>query len=186
LVPRPAVITRTSDSTGPALVCTCQPPPDRVIARICASSRISTPRAGTTDRSRAGHRGHVGEPGVDVQPAAVGRELREALGQQLAPAGPRGAAAAAPARRSCAPRTRVHVGGHARLDQVQAAAVDEQPLAGPLLQVQPEPPGLEGQPRVLRIEVVVAHRPGQPNEAVAGSPTRDLSSTVTELASGAA
>ena len=27
--------------------------PDRVIARICASSRISTPRAGTTDRSRA-------------------------------------------------------------------------------------------------------------------------------------
>jgi hypothetical protein len=37
----------------PALACTGQPPPDRVIARICASSRISTPRAGTTDRSRA-------------------------------------------------------------------------------------------------------------------------------------
>jgi hypothetical protein len=39
--------------------------------------------AGRHHRSQQGrHRGHIGKPGVDVQPASVGRELREALGQR--------------------------------------------------------------------------------------------------------
>ena len=92
LVPSPAVITRTSDSTGPALVCTRQPPPDRVIARICASSRISTPRAGTTDRSRAV------TAATSANPASTSSQPPSAAncGKRSASAGPGRAA-----RRSC-------------------------------------------------------------------------------------
>ena len=126
----------------------------RLLADLDPAGRHHRPQQGR-------HRGHVGEPGVDVQPAAVGRELRESLGQRGTRQGLTAQLQLLQHGEAAHGVTRGHVGGHARLDQVQAAAVDEQPLAGALLQVQPELPGLEGQPRVLRIEVVVAHRPGQ-------------------------
>jgi len=51
LVPRPAVTTSTSDSTGPLSVATTQLPPTRVIARGGVFSATRTPRARRPSRS---------------------------------------------------------------------------------------------------------------------------------------
>ena len=52
------------------------------------------------------------------------------------------------------------VGRDGALGDVQAAAADEHLAAGPLLEVDPEPEGLVREPRVGRVQVVVAERAG--------------------------
>src|ERR1700737_1073577 len=50
-------------------------------------------------------------------------------------------------------------GRHARFGEVQAAAFDQEGLAGLTLEIEPELAGLKGQPGVFRVEIVVADRP---------------------------
>ena len=108
-----------------------------------------------------GHRGQVGEPGVHVQPPAVGVELGEPL-RQLGPGEDLAAQLQLLQDRVALHRVGlVQVRRDAVLDQVEAAAVDQQPLAGRPLELPPQLPRLEGQPGVGRVPVVVAHRPGQ-------------------------
>ena len=76
-MPSPAVITRTSDSTVSGPAWTCQPgrrPGDRAYRHAVHDAdpgRIQ--RAG----QQRGDRSDIGEPGVHVQSAEVGGELRE-------------------------------------------------------------------------------------------------------------
>jgi hypothetical protein len=53
------------------------------------------------------------------------------------------------------------VGRDRALDQVQAAAVHQQPPAGLPLELAPQPPGLERELGVARVPVVIADRTGQ-------------------------
>ena len=155
------MITRTSDSTSPASVADAQTPPARAMPRIAACSATRTPAGGQRRLQEPGGRGHVDESGLDVQPSRVGGELREPPPQRR---GGEGLAAQLQLLQHGVAAEGVgagQVGGDAALGQVQASAVDEQRLAGLRLQVQPELPGLVGEPGVLGVQVVVPRRPGE-------------------------
>src|ERR1700674_2277612 len=50
-------------------------------------------------------------------------------------------------------------GRDAALGEVETAAFDQERLTRLLLKIQPQLPGFEGQPRVNRVQIVVANRP---------------------------
>ena len=160
LVPSPAVMTRTSDVNRPGGRGRAPGPADRVMACGQVFSATVTPRARRPSRSTLVTAARSANPAsTSSHPPSASNcgnrcasWARENLAAQL---------------QLLQHRVALHrvglvqVGRDAVLDQVEAAAVDQQPLAGLPLQLPPQLPRLDGQPGVGRVPVVVAHRPGQ-------------------------
>src|ERR1019366_5885331 len=133
LVPRPAVITTASDSTGPPSVATLQPRPARLRPRTTLCSATCTPRAGSAAVSILVTAARSAKPAsTSSHPPSTSNwgNLSRSRGAEDGKA-----------QRPVAAR---HIRRHAALDQIQAAAVHQQRLAPVLLEFQPEPPRFVG------------------------------------------